>query len=478
MAYYTNVIGGGTVYTCWFDRFSTPDAGQMAAHQLQAHASRIPLPGSVPFLDLRLPPFDAPMDGQGDDTPALALAALVAPTFPSLGVGIVGTCRLTQPLYLPDGFTIFGASSEATFLADAVLPPGGYVYFGFGMLGYGLGSRTFTGELRDLNFVASPRASGVWFRFLNTDGLVIERCNFDYTRCPNSMSVLSGSYGPWATQGSTNPRRVTWSWCQAKGNATHALGDGHYGGEGFSGASIDGLVMDHCRVEGVPDDSVAIHECKNVRITNLEVYSPTGMLNIMDSTDVQVDGVTLTAIPWPGDNYPCEPNGMLVQKENFQPNSPVPARYRMSNVLVHFPPNVASAANGMLFRGLRDAQISSCAIVNEYAGQAGSSLLAQFIVTADYVTQNAGTWTDPTGIEPDNLPRPRNVSISDLDLWHPTGGGHGAQFVLSGEACWQLPGPYALDNIRAEKFFICQANTRIGDIFLPPGTSPSLLVVS
>lgn len=197
------------------------------------------------------------------------------------------------------------------------------------------------------------------------------------------------------------------AWCSAPGRRNayimrnRVIAAQRVGGEGI-GHHADGLWTLFNNVHGVGDDMLAHHFSTNVVSIGNRLYGNRGRLGFFSCADVYADGNYIERIAqsdatWFG-------GGSLVEVVIEDPTMGANTRMKILNTTMVLPADVPSATYMMRLQGLRDSVVEGVIARSDCADAVSA-------VQIEPDTNWIGSWSDPDGIEPDDIARSRNVDI-------------------------------------------------------------------
>ena len=382
-------------------------------------------------------------DGIADDTVEFQNALTVCSTTNSECLIPANTSyRITGPVYMWGGAHLRGESSSSTITLETGSTP--YV-FNFGIGGVQDLKPKWTGSVSHVTFLAADQGTGRILFPWRAEDVQIHHNVFDLGHSTYGP-VSSGNNNNIVINGFVNCIRKT---IQVTDNIVIVSGTNTVGSEGFGLNLWDGAVIARNTVLGAGDDMIGIHFSKNIEIRDNYLEGVDGRLFVANSSNVSMynNYVARVASPYDGMSYV----GIALiyighegdQTHGFTAPKDITV---IGNTLVYMPGSV-DTGSAIYVYGPRNVTIAGN-LIRDYslAPQQAGIYILPYVYTS-------GTWTDPDGLDTDNVSRVYDVSVYNNNI---SAGTNGLRVRMTGQTCAYYVGTVSITNNIASDFsFIC-----------------------
>lgn len=374
-------------------------------------------------------------DGITDDSVGLQQAFDAAATQnATLQIPANCTIRTTRNLFIHGTCNIQGAGDSSVILCDADLGNGDihdihrqrWISVGITRCKADGGCKnTFSGTISNLCFKITEQARFTWgIYLLNASDLTIHDVIFDFRNGvtsdtdPSKVNFLfgaleSGNNFYWDPVGPKTLENITVTRCTIVAN--HRYDDM----EGFALASAANVTFTNNFIYGVGDDPIACHGVTGVTIKNNICYSIDGRILATNCTGtsqvpIEISNNYCERIPEFGTTW--HGGGAMIMASLENPTTYYAPQYLLiKNNFAVIPGQAVGYIYGIRICGGRDVTIDSNTVRMDSPNGGGCVR-----VEADTTYPN---WIDPTGLDPQGVAKPRNITIKNnlLNGLHPGG---------------------------------------------------------
>lgn len=339
---------------------------------------------------------------------------------------------VTKALYIWGGASLIGEDHTSRIYIKTASP---YV-FNFGLRERRVHASIWSGCVARISFHAMEGSGRILF-FWRSDGASVKDNQF-YLNATNLGAMSSGNNSGWLVDGPNGYVRKNLT---VTGNRIIGKGD-MTGSEGIGLNQWDTATVAYNEVDGVADDAIGIHFCKNITIYSNQLTSTDGRLYLSQSIDCTITGNKISRVPSRSSGQ-FSPGIALIYigHENNVANAfPTPTNITVSDNELIYPQGSIDQGAAITVYGPRNVVISRNTVRNDSSTgtQVGVHLLP-------YVYGD-GLWTDPTGVEADGVARVRAIEFDGNNL---AAGRYSTQFKMTGQTVAYYVGPVSVRNMVA-----------------------------
>lgn len=342
---------------------------------------------------------------------------------------------VTKPLFVWGGCSLIGEDRTSRIYIRTSSP---YV-FNFGLRDKLVQAPVWSGAVENVSFHALHGSGRILF-FWRVDGSVIRKNRF-YLNDTLLGSMSSGNNNAWLVDGPSHYVRKN---LKVVENVVVGKGEAN-GSEGIGLNQWDTAEIAYNVVRGVADDAVGIHFCKSIHIHHNTLSSTDGRLFVAQSTTCRIEhnyisraassssksfmrGIALLYIGHEGDvtnSHPAPTDITVEENELVYPDGSID---NGAAIVVYGPRNVTLIRNSVRHDSASGSQVG--------------------IHVMPFVYQ-AGTWTDPTGVEKDGVSRVRSLTCEGNHL---AAGKYSCSFKMTGQTVAYYVGPVTINNTVASAY--------------------------
>lgn len=383
-------------------------------------------------------------DGIADDTDRFQLA-LTECSVKGLICFIPTQTRLliTHEVYLWGNARLIGSDETSVIAIQTGATP--YV-INIGIRGPQQLETVWNGVITNVTFEADDNGTGRMIYFWRTDGAKIVK---------NRFNLGSSRYGPMSS-GNNNAIVVNGNVNCVRRNIsikenviTATLSDAN-GNEGIGLNQWNGAEIIRNTINGVADDMIGIHFSENIRIDENNVSGIDGRILIANSRVVDVINNHVTRSASRGDgSWHVGISLIYIGHENDSTHAfPAPTQITVRGNILTYQPGAIDNGAAIYVYGPRHVVIDGNTVVNNSATATAAGIhVLPFVYSL-------GVWTDPDGLDNDNVSRVHTVEIKNNNL---SAGTFSLPLRETGQTCAYYQGPvYIHDNVAGSFSFICQ----------------------
>jgi len=346
---------------------------------------------------------------------------------------------ITRELFFWGGISMIGGPGSA-FYINTSTP---YV-FNAGIKARQVLGEIWTGSIKDVTFRVIGSGGGRILFFWRSDGASIVH---------NTFYLGQSEYGPTSSGNNNNYVLNGHINCVRKNititdNKVFAESD-VYGSEGIGLNQWDGAVIARNQVYGVGDDMIGIHFCDNIEICDNTLSGTDGRLYVSNSRNVVIRNNDISRMPSVFSGLWHTGIALLYIGHEFDTTNSnyAPEHIVVENNRLTYPEGSNDMGAAIYVYSPRNVLIKNNTVTKN---SALGSIVGLHLLPFTFVN---GTWTDPTGLDTQNISKVYEVEIDGNNF---AAGSQALRVQMTGATCTHYVGPVFIRNNRAGSYsFIC-----------------------
>jgi len=308
---------------------------------------------------------------------------------------------VTGALYLWGGASLIGEERMSTIKFKVSGLP---YLLNIGISGRNKLEKSFTGIISKINFKIAGGKGGRIIFLWRTHSASIQNNSFDIGEYAYS-ATSSGNDNNWVKNGFKNTIRKN---ITIKHNIITAKVN-NAGSEGIGLSSFDGALITDNIINGVGDDPIGIHSCKNIKILRNTMKSVDGRLLVVNSKNIVIADNIHHRVPSLIDNKFYRGISLLYigfENLNKKNSHSAPTNISIYRNYLYYPQESIDAGAAIYIYGPRNVNVYENKIVNDSNKVIASAI---HILPARFSVK----WNDPEGKDNDNIAKVRGISVNN-----------------------------------------------------------------